>query len=209
MDVRRFPPRLLIDEYSQDWIKWSSQSWCRFVKVNNCETRTKKIPCGPKIQTAGINQMSVKLMSVVLRTAHNINSSLYVWWLLYPTNLRAIWWKRRRRNAFIRHWLSVFFIFFLSKNRIQDYVLGFQPLLDITEAKSEPSQPSGAGCTLSKWIHKIWILKTSNCPNEKRLCINFEDHRLWNRPSKSFETRHKALHFKRSWAAWNAVIKTT
>lgn len=99
--------------------------------------------------------------------------------------------------------------FFLSKNRIQDYVLGFQPLLDITEAKSEPSQPSGAGCTLSKWIHKIWILKTSNCPNEKRLCINFEDHRLWNRPSKSFETRHKALHFKRSWAAWNAVIKTT
>lgn len=50
--------------------------------------------------------------------------------------------------------------FFLSKNRIQDYVLGFQPLLDITEAKSEPSQPSGAGCTLSKWIHKIWILKT-------------------------------------------------
>lgn len=61
--------------------------------------------------------------------------------------------------------------FFLSKNRIQDYVLGFQPLLDITEAKSEPSQPSGAGCTLSKWIHKIWILKTSNCPNEKDFAL--------------------------------------
>lgn len=117
--------------------------------------------------------------------------------------------EEKDEKCFYQALIISFFYFFLSKNRIQDYVLGFQPLLDITEAKSEPSQPSGAGCTLSKWIHKIWILKTSNCPNEKRLCINFEDHRLWNRPSKSFETRHKALHFKRSWAAWNAVIKTT